>query len=227
MSLTFHDLSFNAATRQVARRGEEIKLTRKAFDLLSMLIERRPEAVSKEDIHARLWPDTFVAEITLHSLVSEIRRAIGDDTTKPTFIRTVHGFGYAFICQADESGRAPEPERRRVRGWLIWNTERVQVFDGENLFGRGDVDVVELPSSTVSRRHARISFEQEPWIEDLGSKNGTFVGDKQITTRVRLTDGDRVRLGSFLLTFRLAQPPDATATQSTVDVLSPGPDRSR
>jgi len=114
-----------------------------------------------------------------------------------------------------------------VRGWLIWNTERVQVLDGANLYGRGDVDVVELPSSTVSRRHARISFEQEPWIEDLGSKNGTFVGDQQVTTKVRLSDGDRVRLGSFLLTFRLAQPPDATTTQSTVDVLLPLPDRSR
>ena len=227
MPLTFRDLSFDAATRQVSRGGEELKLTRKAFDLLSILIQRRPEAVSKEDIHARLWPDTYVAEITLHSLVSEIRRAIGDDTGKPTYIRTVHGFGYAFICPADEPEPSRVHERRRVRGWLIWNTERVQVLDGENLYGRGDVDVVELPSSTVSRRHARISFEQEPWIEDLGSKNGTFVGDQQVTTKVRLSDGDRVRLGSFLLTFRLAQPPDATTTQSTVDVLSPPPDRSR
>ena len=204
--------------RQVSRGGDEIKLTRKAFDLLSMLVERRPEAVSKDDIHARLWPDTFVAEITLHSLVSEIRRAIGDDANKPQFIRTVHGFGYAFICPPDKPTPVARPERRRVRGWLIWETDRLQVLDGENLFGRGDADVVELPSTTVSRRHARISFEQEPWIEDLGSKNGTFVGDRQVTSRVRLSDGDRVRLGSFLLTFRLAQPADATSTQSTADV---------
>jgi DNA-binding winged helix-turn-helix (wHTH) protein len=63
-----------------------------------MLIEQRPNAVSKEDIHTRLWPDTYVAEITLHSLVSEIRRAIGDDANDPQFIRTVHAFGYAFIA---------------------------------------------------------------------------------------------------------------------------------
>jgi len=226
MLLTFRDLSFDAATRQVSRRGEEIKLTRKAFDLLSMLVERRPEAVSKEDIHARLWPDTYVAEITLHSLVSEIRRAIGDDTNKPTYIRTVHGYGYSFICPADASEHARAQERRRVRGWLIWDSDRLQVFDGENVFGRGDADVVELPSTTVSRRHARISFDQDPWIEDLGSKNGTFVGDRQVTSRVRLSDGDRVRLGSFLLTFRVAQPAAATSTQSTVDVPSPGPGRA-
>jgi hypothetical protein len=161
-----------------------------------------------------------VAEITLHSLVSEIRRAIGDDTNNPTFIRTVHGFGYAFVCPANAPA---SPERRRIRGWLIWDTDRLPVLDGENLFGRGDPDVVELPSTTVSRRHARISFEQDPWIEDLGSKNGTFVGDRPVGSRMRLSDGDRVRLGSFLLTFRVAQPADATATQSTADVPSGGP----
>ena len=217
MPLTFRDLSFDAAARRAARGGRELKLTRKAFDLLAMLVERRPEAVSKDDIHARLWPDTYVAEITLHSLVSEIRRAIGEDSNDPQFIRTVHGFGYAFI--ADSDGEQPVPTtRRRVRGWLIWDHERLQVFDGENVYGRGDVDVVELPSTTVSRRHARISFDDDPWIEDLGSKNGTFVGENRITSRVRLNDGDRVRLGSFQLTFRVAQPPDATATQSTSDI---------
>ena len=215
MAIIFHDLSFDLAGRRVSRGDEEIRLTRKAFDLLAMLVERRPDAVSKEDIHTRLWPDTFVAEITLHSLVSEIRRAIGDDASQPQFIRTMHGFGYAFIAPA--AAPAAFPNRRRVRGWLIRDTDRLQVLDGENLFGRGDADVVELPSTTVSRRHARISFEEEPWIEDLGSKNGTFVGDQQITSRTRLTDGDRVRRGSFLLTFRLAHAPDETATQSTSD----------
>ena len=216
--LTFRDLTFDAAGRRVLRGGQEVRLTRKAFDLIALLVERRPDAISKDDIHARLWPDTFVAEITLHSLVSEIRRAIGDDANQPQFIRTVHGFGYAFIGEADKTPLAPATGRRRVRGWLIWEKERLQVLDGENLFGRGDADVVELPSTTVSRRHARISFDEEPWIEDLGSKNGTFVGDRQVTSRVRLNDGDRVRLGSFLLTFRVAQPPDATSTQSTSDV---------
>jgi hypothetical protein len=214
MALTFQDLLFDAATRRVSRGGDEIKLTRKAFDLLAMLVERRPGVVSKEDIHARLWPETFVAEITLHSLVSEIRRVLGDDANQPRFIRTFHGVGYAFICGAADA----VPARRRVRGWLIWDTDRLQVLDGENVFGRGDADVVELPSTTVSRRHARIVFEQEPWIEDLGSKNGTFVGDRQVTSRLRLNDGDQVRLGSFLLTFRLARPADATSTQSTSEV---------
>ena len=138
MAIIFDDLSFDLAGRRVSRGDEEIRLTRKAFDLLAMLVERRPDAVSKEDIHTRLWPDTFVAEITLHSLVSEIRRAIGDDASQPQFIRTMHGFGYAFIAPA--AAPAAFPNRRRVRGWLIRDTDRLQVLDGENLFGRGDAD---------------------------------------------------------------------------------------
>lgn len=220
MLLTFRDVSFDAPGRRVSRGGQDVKLTRKAFDLLAMLVERRPDAVSKEDIHARLWPNTYVAEITLHSLISEVRRAIGDDSNDPHFIRTVHGFGYAFI--ADSQGApAPASAPRRVRGWLISENERLQVFEGENLYGRGDADVIELPSTTVSRRHARISFDEDPWIEDLGSKNGTFVGDRRVTSRVRLNDGDRVRFGSFLLTFRMAQSSDETSTQSTTD-FTPG-----
>lgn len=212
MTLAFQDLSFDAASRVVSKGGRELRLTRKAFDLLAFLIERRPNAVSKDDIHARLWPQTFVAEITLHSLISEIRRAIGDDSGDPQFIRTVHGFGYAFIAP---SAAAPQAGPRRVRGWLVRDTERLQVFDGENLFGRGDADVIELPSTTVSRKHARISVDQDVWLEDLGSKNGTFVGERQITEPVRLSDGDRIRFGSLLLTFRLARSADATQTQST------------
>ncbi|HEY1308888.1 MAG TPA: winged helix-turn-helix domain-containing protein [Vicinamibacterales bacterium] len=215
VALDFRDLSFDAAIRQVSRGGREVKLTRKAFDLLALLIEHRPKAVSKDDIHSRLWPDTFVAEITLHSLVSEIRRSIGDHSGEPQFIRTVHGFGYAFIAPGGERIEAPSRGQRRVRGWLIRDTERLHVFDGENLFGRGDAEVIELPSTTVSRRHARINVDEDVWLEDLGSKNGTFIGDRQVTGRVRLSDGDRVRFGSLLMTFRVVRSADATQTQST------------
>ena len=116
MALSFQDLSFDAAARRVSKAGHELRLTRKAFDLLAFLIERRPNAVSKDDIHARLWPETYVAEITLHSLVSEIRRAIGDQAGDPQFIHTVHGFGYAFVAADAVAGQTGP---RRIRGWPL------------------------------------------------------------------------------------------------------------
>ena len=220
MLLTFRDVRIDLAARQLWQGTVEIRLTRKAFDLLALLVERRPEAVSKEDIHARLWPDTFVSEITLHSLVSEIRRALDDKAGEPRFVRTVHGFGYAFLCLPDDRPSSPQPLRRRVRGWLILGADRLPVFDGENVFGRGDADsdVIDLPSSTVSRRHARIRVDEHVWIEDLGSKNGTFVGEQRIAGPVLLADGDRMRFASLRLTFRLTRSPELTSTQSTSDV---------
>lgn len=218
---TFGDLSFDAASRRVWQGGREIHLTRKAFDLLALLIERRPAAVAKNDLHTHLWPDTFVTEITLQSLVSEIRRSIGDEASDPRYIRTLHGFGYAFICPDRVSPDDAAAPARRVRGWLIRERDRLPLFDGDNLLGRGDADVTELPSTTVSRRHARIRLAEEPWLEDLGSKNGTFVGDRRVTEPVRLADGDQVRLGSMLMTFRVANPTDPTTTQSTSDAGTP------
>ena len=211
-------IRFDAARRRVWRDGRECELTRKAFNLLTVLLEQRPEAVSKTDIHARLWPDTFVSEVTLHSLMSELRRALGDDAEGPRLIRTVHGFGYAFVgpIEAPEKGpAAPRP----VRGWLISQTGRVKLFDGDNLLGRDLDDVIDVPSPTVSRHHATIRFEADAWLEDLGSKNGTFVGDVRVTKPVRLADGDRVRLGAVLLTFRLHRETGAASTQP---VSSPG-----
>jgi DNA-binding winged helix-turn-helix (wHTH) protein len=211
MKLQFDDIWFDSDTRQVWKAGEELHLTRLAFELLTLLIDRRPNAVSKEDIHTRLWPDTFVSEATLQSLVFEIREALGDRARKPRFIRTVHGYGYAFIGSGIDQGTS---QPRRVRGWLIGELGRVPLTDGQNVLGREGEDVIELASPTVSRRHAAISFGDTPVLEDLGSKNGTFVGDTAVTGPVHLSDGDRLRFGSVLLTFRLVPAGrDSTETQ--------------
>jgi len=216
-------IRFDSAARRVWRDGVERHLTRKAFDLLAVLVERRPAAVSKADIHAELWPDTFVSEVTLHSLMSEIRRVLGDDAEGPRLIRTVHGFGYAFVGPVESPQVAPSVGRP-VRGWLVSQTGRVNLFDGDNLLGRDLDDVIDVPSPTVSRRHAAIRFTGEAWLEDLGSKNGTFVGDLRVTQPVRLADGDRVRLGAVLLTFKLHRTNGAASTQS---LSSPAPGGGR
>lgn len=56
-------------------------LTRKAFDLLVLMLETRPNAVTKDQIYARIWPDAFVTESSLHTLVREIRQRWS--TTRP------------------------------------------------------------------------------------------------------------------------------------------------
>jgi pSer/pThr/pTyr-binding forkhead associated (FHA) protein len=99
-----------------------------------------------------------------------------------------------------------------VRAWLIGQGERVALKAGENVLGRRAPDVVELPSPTVSRRHARITVGDETLIEDLGSKNGTFVEERRVSRPVTLTDGAQVRIGSLTLRFMVVSNSDETRT---------------
>jgi DNA-binding winged helix-turn-helix (wHTH) protein len=214
--LQFDDLAFDSETRQIWLGQEEARLSPKAFDLLALLIERRPRAVSKAEIREHLWPGTFVSESNLPTLVSEIRLAIGDRHRKRGFIRTLHSRGYAF--------RGPEPlantphavEMAPPDRWLISTTAEIALTRGENVLGREGPGVILVKSSTVSRRHVRIVIETDrAVVEDLGSKNGTYVNDRRLTTATPIADGDQLRIGSLLFTFRASPPAGSTATISS------------
>jgi DNA-binding winged helix-turn-helix (wHTH) protein len=212
MTFEFGDVRVDVASRQVWKSGATVHLTRKAFELLTLLLEHQPNVMSKEQIHAHLWPDTFVSESSVQVLVSEIRQGVGNNPSHQSWIRTVHGIGYAFNGQ---SVPLPSAETASdVRGWLVADTWKVPLRNGENVLGRGGDDVTELDASTISRRHVRIEVGTEVWVEDLGSKNGTWVRDQRVNERTPLADGDSVRLGSLLFTFRLARGADTTDTQA-------------
>jgi DNA-binding winged helix-turn-helix (wHTH) protein/Tfp pilus assembly protein PilF len=108
MRIRFGDCTFDSASRTLERAGERVRISGKAFQLLELLLAARPNPIAKEELFAKLWPDTFVSDANLAGLVKEIRAAIGDDARAPRYIRTVHRFGYAFsgAVQADESTTA-------------------------------------------------------------------------------------------------------------------------
>jgi DNA-binding winged helix-turn-helix (wHTH) protein len=207
----FGPFALDARRRQLLLGVEEVHLSPKAFALLLALVEARPSALSKLEIQSRLWPDTFVDEGNLSVLVAEIRAALADMARAPRFIRTVHGFGYAFCADTttDNAARAA----KGGRAWLTWQGGRVPLADGENVLGRDPDASAWLDSPGVSRRHACVRLNgSEAVLEDLGSKNGTYIGDARVTSAVRLADGDRIRVGSMLVTFRLSAGGRSTRT---------------
>jgi DNA-binding winged helix-turn-helix (wHTH) protein/Tfp pilus assembly protein PilF len=108
MRVRFGECTFDSASRTLQRAGEDVRISGKAFQLLELLLAARPNPIAKNDLFAKLWPDTFVSDANLASLVKEIRAAIGDDAKAPRYIRTVHRFGYAFSGAAtDMSPAAP------------------------------------------------------------------------------------------------------------------------
>ena len=215
MRYTFGDVCIDADARSCSTRTGPVHLTRKAFDLLLLLLECRPNAVSKEQIHVRLWPDTFVAESNVQTLVHELRQALDDRGSQQSWIRTIHGIGYGFAGTAIASDAAAPPERlARPAAWLLGESTRVPLRTGENILGRGvdDDDVIAIDASIISRRHARISIGERVTLEDLGSKNGTWLEGERLTAPRVLTDGNVVRLGSATFKFRLALQPKSTET---------------
>src|SRR5687768_2559909 len=94
--VAFGDFVLDFETRELRRGTTPVALSPKAFQLLGLLVENRPKALSKSDLQERLWPGTFVVEKNLTNLIAEIRHALGDAASDPMFVRTIHRFGYAF-----------------------------------------------------------------------------------------------------------------------------------
>ena len=214
MKTRFGPFTFDLDTRQLTQGGGEIHLSPKAFELLGTLVMERPKVLSKAVLQQRLWPETFVAEANLSNLVAEIREALGDRARPPLFIRTAHGFGYAFCGDATTEVSAREGVSGPPSCWLEWGKRRFPLSHGEHVVGR-DPDVeVTLDASMVSRRHARIVVTAEGAVlEDFGSKNGTFRGSERVTSPVQLADGDAIHIGSLLVTFHVRALLMSTDTQ--------------
>ena len=217
MRVRFGTFTVDSESRQLRQGDEERHLSPKAFDFLCLLLDNRPRALSKTEIHARLWPATFVSDATLTSLVAEVRSALSETAGDAVFVRTVHRFGYAFeggVTELTLPARASSADLARC--WIVWEWGQVALSDGEHLLGRdGDV-AVWLESPTVSRHHARIRVNGlEATVEDLGSKNGTFLHGHRLTAPAPLADGDEISVGSVLVRFRRPEPGVTTETRIT------------
>jgi len=212
VELHFGHFTLDTRTRQLRRDDGEIHISPKAFALLLELVECRPNALSKAALQESLWPDTFVVEANLSNLVAEIRAALEDDVRQPRFVRTVHGFGYAF-CGTVGGDPAVAASRAMSPCVLVRNGRLYPLAEGENVLGRDGSAASWFDSTSVSRRPARIVVaDGKAVLEDLASKNGTFLGDVRVSAPVPLEDGAEIRLGSLLVTFRwtLAQPSTET-----------------
>lgn len=211
MTIAFGSFVLDTERHQLLKAGREVHLSRKAYDLLTLLVQARPKVMSKGELHERLWPGTFVSDATLASLVAEVREALDDPARQHRFIRTVHGVGYGFDGEATETAATTTLPRAVNSLWLNWGDQRVDLREGETVLGRDPHATICIESLSVSRRHARIIVSDgEATVEDLGSRNGTFVGPTQVTSPTVLKDGDTLRVGSIALTFRNMLNPSST-----------------
>lgn len=216
MQFRFGEFTLDVDQRRLHAGDVEVPLTPKAFELLKLLVEHRPKALSKDDIFNRLWKGTFVTENNLATVIRDLRAALRDDPREPRFIRTAYGFGYAFVAEVTHVTEPVMPRRMvpRPSDWrLICDGREVVLYEGENILGRTGPDVIVIDSPTVSRHHARLTVEG-PRVRcaDLGSKNGSWVGQTRADQPLEVTDGDELRLGSVIVVVRRASIAHSTQT---------------
>jgi DNA-binding winged helix-turn-helix (wHTH) protein len=199
MRLRFADCSLDAEARQLWRGGRPVAVPSRAWQLLVLLLEHRPRALSQARLRDALWPDTHVGYASLAQLVTQVRRAIGDTSRPPRLVRTVPRFGYAFVAEVSEETPRADP---RFAGAFVAAGREYPVPEGETLVGRGAVCGVRLLSRQVSRVHARVvAGDGGVTIEDAGSKNGTWVNGTRREGPASLVPDDEVSLGGFRMVF--------------------------
>jgi len=209
MRLRFAECVLDPEARELRRRERPVPLSPRGFQLLALLLEHRPRPVSQPQLRDALWPDTTVGYTSLAQVVAEVRRAIGDHGGPERRIRTLPRFGYAFVAPVVEE----RPRRPVGLGVLVTEESEYLVPEGETLVGRGTECGIRLPSSRVSRVHARVRTEGERvFVEDAGSKNGTWVNHERRQGPALLEDGDEVLFGTFRAVFRRAGASGSTRT---------------
>jgi DNA-binding winged helix-turn-helix (wHTH) protein len=211
MRARFGPFILDSASRQLLHERREVSLSPKAFDLLVLLVENRPRALTKRELHERLWPETFVVDANLSNLVAELRKALRDDAREPRFVRTAHRYGYAFAADVAEAPSAADDPLSSCS--LEWHGGRVTLRQGEHLIGRDPDMAVRIKDPSVSRRHARVRIAgDDATVEDLGSKNGTLIDGHPIASAVRLSDGDEIVVGSVRMVVRILRREPSTQT---------------
>jgi len=213
--LKFGPFEADLHTGELRRDGGKLPLQEQPFRVLAALLERAGDLVTREELRRIAWsPDVFVDfEHGLNKAVNKIRRALGDDPEVPTYLETLPGRGYRFIAVVEADGQVARGARRRVFR-VLWDARTIALGEGENVIGRDPETSVWVDSVTVSRRHACIRVTAgTATLEDLGSKNGTYLRGQRVERPAELCDGDEIAVGSARLTFR-APTAETTRTAS-------------
>src|SRR5215471_18189430 len=131
----FDEFTLDVRERRLLRGAEVVRLSPKAYDVLVALVQQRGHLVTKEELLKRLWPESFVEEGSLTVYVSALRKALGEDATRPAYIETVARSGYRIIAAvtcnpADGKSFAPSAMARPVELYELVGRGRSHLLSG-------------------------------------------------------------------------------------------------
>ena len=101
----FGDFEIDLRSGELRKSGVKQKFGGQPFQVLSILLERPGEVVTREELQKRLWPDTFVdVDHNLNTAINKIREVLGESAESPRFVETLPRRGYRFIASVEGFG---------------------------------------------------------------------------------------------------------------------------
>jgi DNA-binding winged helix-turn-helix (wHTH) protein len=179
----------------------KVRLQGQPFKVLSLLVSRAGELVTREKLRRALWPGAVFVDFDqgLNKAVAKIRRALGDLANHSHYIETLERRGYRFIAPVEDivpGGHTSRPATRLAAHRLVWGECSIALPEGSHVIGREPKAAIRVESSVVSRRHASITVRPDGMsIADHASRNGTFVNGRRIEAETPLVHGDEVQVG--------------------------------
>ena len=132
-SYRFGPFTVDAGSYRLLRGSEVIPLSPKIIDLLLYLVARQSSLVPKDELFAALWPDVAVTDNALTQAVSELRQALADDASKPTYIQTVARRGYRFIASVEVAAPGPPAAEAVIEAPVSAKAPAIAVMDFANV----------------------------------------------------------------------------------------------
>ncbi len=203
---------------RITRDGQTVRLRPRAMDVLTALAVASGELVSKRDLIDTVWQTEFVSEHALTQVIAELRAAFGDNARNPSYIENIPRRGYRLMAAVNQVAEAKEsPREASLPFKLAGDDGDHPLIQGPNIIGRTtDADIC-VDSTEVSRCHARVTVQgTTATIEDLGSKNGTYLNGERLERPALLTNGDEIWIGRSIARMRFFIEGEPTVTEHTV-----------
>ena len=157
--LRFGTFEVDLPAGELRKSGVKLKLSGQPFQVLTILLERPGEVVTREELQKRLWPNTFVdVDHNLNTAINKIREVLGDSAESPRFVETLPRRGYRFIALADDVKRVPADQVSPAHGSTKKNWIRLTGLAEDALHG----------TDGCRRPHAQLLVENYPPVDHRG-----------------------------------------------------------
>jgi Tol biopolymer transport system component/DNA-binding winged helix-turn-helix (wHTH) protein len=166
---------------ELRKGGVKLKLTGQPFQVLTILLERPGEVVTRDELQKRLWPDTFVdVDHNLNTAINKIREVLGDSAESPRFVETLPRRGYRFVAPVDGAQTTDLPGSLGVQqeSRMPWAHRTSIVFVVLVLLATAGLFIykrLQSPTSSPQRTLTRITFDDGLQIGATWSPDGRFI----------------------------------------------------